>query len=60
MAETIIDSKGRIVIPEAIRREAGLRRGSRVKVTVQHGAIVITKGVESKTFIREMEGQGLH
>jgi len=56
MSEVVVDSKGRIVIPEDVRKKLGLRSGSRVKVRVEQGAVVITKGVEAKEFIKEMEG----
>ena len=46
--EVRLDSKGRIVIPERLRRKAGLRSGSRVKIRLVHGAIVGTKSVEPK------------
>ena len=56
MSEVVVDSKGRIVIPEDIRKKVGLGSGSRVKVRVERGAVVITKGVEAKEFTKEMEG----
>lgn len=35
MSEVVVDSKGRIVIPEDVRKKLGLRSGSRVKVRVE-------------------------
>lgn len=56
MSVTEIDSKGRVVIPASVRRRAGLGIGSRLKARVENGAVILTRGVEAKEFIREMEG----
>ncbi|MFQ6134571.1 MAG: AbrB/MazE/SpoVT family DNA-binding domain-containing protein [Nitrososphaerales archaeon] len=56
MEEAKLDSKGRIVIPERVRRKVGFRGGSKLKVRVEHESVVITKSVTPKEFIEEMEG----
>ncbi len=58
LAEATMDSKGRIVIPEEVRRELGLIEGSKLRVTVgDEGSVAILKqGVEADEFIRRTEG----
>ena len=53
--EATLDSKGRIVIPEKIRKKAGLAGGSKVKVRLQHKSVVLTRSVDPKEFIEAME-----
>ena len=55
MEEATLDSKGRVVIPEKIRKKAGLVSGSKVKVRVEHKSVVVTRSVDPKEFIEEME-----
>jgi len=54
--EVVIDRKGRVVIPRELRKELGLREGSRVRLTHEEKRIVITTPVSPEEFIREMEG----
>ncbi|MBS7250557.1 MAG: AbrB/MazE/SpoVT family DNA-binding domain-containing protein [Candidatus Freyarchaeota archaeon] len=54
--EAVVDSKGRIVIPKRLREILDLREGTKVKLLVEEGKIVVMKPVTSKEFIREMEG----
>ena len=56
MGEATLDSKGRIVIPEKVRKKVGLEAGSRVKVSIERKSVVIAKSVDPKEFIEEMEG----
>ncbi len=53
-----MDSKGRIVIPDEVRKELGLSEGSKIRITVgDEGSVVILKqGVEADEFIRRTEG----
>ncbi len=37
MDDSTVTSKGQVTIPKAIRRELGIRRGSRVAFAVRHG-----------------------
>jgi AbrB family looped-hinge helix DNA binding protein len=60
--EATMDSKGRIVIPEDVRRELGLNEGSRIRVRLEKGgigggtAVVLTKSVGPDEFIERAEG----
>jgi AbrB family looped-hinge helix DNA binding protein len=60
--ETTMDSKGRIVIPEGVRKELGLNEGSRIKVRLEKrgtrgsGAVIMTKSLGPDEFIKRTEG----
>lgn len=60
--EATIDSEGRIVIPEGVRKELGLNEGSRIRVRLEKSsagggtAVVLTKSVGPDEFIRRTEG----
>jgi AbrB family looped-hinge helix DNA binding protein len=60
--EATMDSKGRIVIPEDVRKELGLNEGSRVRVRLEKNgtggglAVVLTKSVGPDEFIRRTQG----
>lgn len=56
MTTTIVDEKGRIVVPKPIRKELRLTEGSRVSVEVEREKLVVSRAVEPKEFISEMEG----
>jgi len=56
MSSTIVDDKGRIIIPEDVRKKLGIRKGSKVKVNVNDDKVVITFAISSKQFIEKMEG----
>ena len=57
LGETMrVDSKHRVVLPEAIRRIIWKRSGSKLKVTVKNRSIVMTKNVQPEEFIEKMEG----
>lgn len=57
-----MDSKGRIVIPEDVRKELGLNEGSRVTVTLEKSSVnsgtvvILTKGVGPDEFIKRTKG----
>ena len=53
---TVVDEKGRIVVPKLIRKELRITEGSRVTVQVEEEKLVVSKAVEPKEFIHEMEG----
>jgi len=53
---TIVDEKGRIVVPKPIRKELRITEGSRVSVQVEKEKMVVSRAVEPKEFIDEMEG----
>ena len=54
--EAIIDKKGRIVIPRHLREELGLREGTKVRLVMEEGKIVVMRPVTPEEFIHEMEG----
>ena len=54
--ESRLDSKGRIVISDSLRKRMGLRKGSKVKLHKTKESIIVTKSVEPKEFIAELEG----
>lgn len=56
MLESTIDEKGRIVIPRELLISLGLQKGSKVKLALNEKRIVITRPINPKEFIREMEG----
>ena len=57
-----MDSKGRIVIPEGVRKELGLNEGSRVRLRLEKSgisggsAVILTKSVGPDEFIKRTEG----
>lgn len=57
MSESILDSKGRVLIPEELRKKAGLTTGSKLKLRIESGdTLKITKSIPPKRFIEELEG----
>ena len=54
--EAVIDTKGRIVIPRQLREKLNLREGSKVRLTLEEGKIVIIRPTAPEEFIHEMEG----
>lgn len=57
VAESVIDGKGRVVIPKRLRERAGLREGAKVRLSVEGDRIAVAKPVGPEEFIREMEGR---
>lgn len=56
MPESTLNAKGRILIPEKIRKKAHLSTGSKVKVQADDGIVKISKSVSVADFIRRTEG----
>ncbi len=56
MSEVIMDSKGRILIPEKVRKKAGLVAGTKLKVSTRDQVVVIRKSVSPEQFIRDTNG----
>mgnify|MGYP001569074792 CR=1 FL=1 len=54
--ETVVDSKGRVVIPKEVRRLLGLREGSKLKLSIEGRRISVYPPVKAEDFIKEMEG----
>jgi AbrB family looped-hinge helix DNA binding protein len=57
MSESILDSKGRVLIPKELRIKARLTTGSKLKLSLEDGnTLKITKSMPPKRFIEELEG----
>ncbi len=56
MSETTLDSKGRVLIPENIRKKARLVGGSKVRVYIDNDIVMIRKRKDPHGFILENEG----
>jgi len=54
--ETVVDRKGRVVIPKRMRERLGLHEGVAVKLTLEEERILVMRQVTPERFIREMEG----
>jgi len=56
LSEAVMDSKGRVLIPEKVRKKAGLVAGTRLKVSTQNRVVTIRKSMDPEQFIREKSG----
>ena len=56
LSSSIVDDKGRITIPEDVRKKLGIRKGSKVQVSLEKDKVVVVSAVDAKTFIDRMEG----
>ena len=57
MTESVLDSKGRVLIPEEVRKKAKLIPGSKLKLRIEgDNTVKITKSIPPKQFIQELEG----
>jgi AbrB family looped-hinge helix DNA binding protein len=56
MEEVKVDAKKRIILPEDVRRKSGVRTGSKLKVSIKDGSIILTKSISPQQFIERMEG----
>ncbi len=56
MTRTVVDEKGRIVVPKPLRNELRITGGSRVSVQIEKERLVVSRAVEPDEFISEMEG----
>lgn len=56
MSSIVVDDKGRMIIPEDVRRKVGIRKGSKVKVSLKEDKVVIIPTLDEKQFIAKMEG----
>lgn len=52
--ETVVSSKGQIVIPVELRRKYSLKKGTRVHLTEQNGSIVLQP--VNRAMIRSLRG----
>lgn len=51
-----VDSKGRVTIPDSIRRSLDIEPGEEVDVALEEGKVVIRPNVSRDEFIESMEG----
>lgn len=56
VARTVVDEKGRIILPKPLRTELGITERSEVIVQLEKERLVVSKGVDPDDFIRDMEG----
>jgi AbrB family looped-hinge helix DNA binding protein len=56
MTTTVVDNKGRIVVPKQLRNEMRISEGSRVSVQIEKERLVVSRAVDPDEFIAEMEG----
>ena len=56
MEEVKVDAKKRIILPEDIRRKSGIKTGSKLRVTIKDGSVVLTKSVSPEQLVEGMEG----
>ncbi len=54
--ENKLDSKGRLVIPEEVRRRVRVRPGSKLKIRTKNESIILTKSLRPIDFIKALEG----
>ena len=56
MGEAVIDDRGRIVIPNELREELGLRPEQRLKVVPKGRGLVLTPEIGAEEFIGRLKG----
>ena len=54
--EVIVDQKGRVQIPKAIRDKVGLHVGGKARLKIEKENIVIMPPISPEEFTKEMEG----
>lgn len=54
--EVRVDAKKRVLLPEDVRRKAGVKTGTRLRVSSKDGSIVLAKTVSAEDFVEKMEG----
>ena len=54
--EVKVDSKHRVVLPREVRKQSGIRDGSKLRVRVNGRTVILTRNVQPKEFIQSMEG----
>ena len=55
-ARSVVDEKGRIIVPKPLRSEFGIAEGSQVTVQLEKERLVISRVIEPDEFINDMEG----
>ncbi len=54
--EVIVDRKGRVLMPKAMRDKVGLQVGGKARLKIKKENIVIMPPISAEEFIKEMEG----
>jgi AbrB family looped-hinge helix DNA binding protein len=56
MGEAVIDERGRIVIPNELRLELGLRPEQKLKIMTKGRELVLSPAVGADEFVSKLEG----
>jgi AbrB family looped-hinge helix DNA binding protein len=56
VAQSTLDKKGRIILPRPLRTALGLTEGTKVTVSLERDQLVVSRLMDPRDFIREMEG----
>lgn len=56
MGETLLDERGRIVIPKEAREKLNLKSNQRLLVRVREGKIILKPPADAGKFIAELKG----
>ena len=56
LSRSVVDQKGRIILPKRLRSGLGLMEGSQVSVELEDERLIVSKIMDPDEFIRDMEG----
>ena len=56
LSRSVVDEKGRIILPKRLRSGLGLVEGSQVSVELEDERLIVSKIMNPDEFIRDMEG----
>ena len=56
LSRSVVDEKGRIILPKRLRSGLGLMEGSQVSVELEDERLIVSKIMNPDEFIRDMEG----
>jgi AbrB family looped-hinge helix DNA binding protein len=56
LSRSVVDEKGRIILPKRLRSGLGLLEGSQVSVELEDERLIVSKIMDPDEFIRDMEG----
>jgi len=56
LSRSVVDEKGRIILPKRLRSGLGLTEGSQVSVELEDERLIVSKIMDPDEFIRDMEG----
>jgi len=56
LVRSVVDEKGRIILPKRLRSGLGLIEGSQVSVELEDERLIVSKVMDPDEFIRDMEG----